>query len=479
MNTFQEYQIPAVNSHSIAVIGSGFSGTMVAVQLLRHAEIALTVYLIEANSRQFARGVAYSTDSDCHLLNVPAANMSAFPDDPGHFLRWARTREKNLLNAPWVTDFTGNTFLPRRAYGEYLFEVLDKAERAAAAGVHLDKKIDQVIGLSIDDQGITVTLLGGERLQVQKAVLAIGNFPPCDPVIDNPSFYQSPRYYSNPWKPGVLQALLKTKSCLLIGSGLTMIDWAVTLNHAGYRGTIHTVSRRGLLPQAHSPHAPAAFNIDPQAAPPSVRTWLHNIRDYIGVTGCDWRTVMDALRAHTPQLWANLPLSERRRFLRHVRIYWDSHRHRLAPAVAERLAELLASAQLFRHTARILDYKQTGQGVDVLVRRRGQSQVETLSVEAVVNCSGPESDYRKLGSPLVNDLLEQGLINPDPLTLGLEVKADGALVNSSGGVSTGLFTLGPPQKGSLWETIAVPEIREQAESLAKTLLSSLGRQLPQ
>jgi uncharacterized NAD(P)/FAD-binding protein YdhS len=473
MNKFLENRT-SDQSNRIAVIGSGFSGTMLAVQLLRKARIPLTIYLVEANPRQFARGLAYSTDSDCHLLNVPAANMSAFPDDPGHFLRWARTREKHLLNAPWVTEITGSTFLPRRAYGSYLFELLDKTERNAASGVCLEKKFDKATGLRIGPQGVTISLLSGECLQVQKAILAIGNFPPCDPVVDNPGFYQNPRYYGNPWKPDVLQALLKTEACLLVGSGLTMVDWAVTLGQSGYRGTIHAVSRRGLWPQVHRPSSPLAFSIDPQAPPPSVRAWLHEMRRHIRVSGCDWRSAVDALRPDTPLLWASLPPAERRRFLRHVRIYWDCHRHRLAPIVAERLKILLKSGQLQRHTGRILEYRQSGQGVDVSVRQRGQNRVATLSVDAVVNCSGSESNYRKLGSPLIGDLLGQQLIHPDPLALGLDVGPDGALLHRDGTASDCLYTLGPPQKGILWETIAVPEIREQAEQLAKTLLSGLA-----
>lgn len=465
--------MPTNDVNKIAVIGAGFSGTLVAVQLLRQAACPLTVYLIEPNLRQFGRGLAYSTDQDCHLLNAPAANMSAFPGDPEHFLRWARTREKSLLNAPWVTEVSGGTFLPRRAYGDYLFELLDKTERSAAAGVRLEKKFVQAVDLRPGARSLTIGLRDGEQLKVQKAVLAVGNFPPRDPAVGSPDFYQSSRYYGNPWRPEALHSVLKTESCLLIGSGLTMVDWSVALDKAGYMGAIHVISRRGLWPLAHSPATPVSFRIDPDAAAPSVRRWLHELRRYIRVSACDWRAVVDALRPHTPALWASLPPAERRRFLRHARIYWDCHRHRLAPVVAERLDELLASGQLQRHTGRICEYRQTANAVDVIIRRRGQTGRHALRVDAVVNCSGSDSNYQDLESPLVGGLLEQQLIHPDPLALGLDVEANGALVHRDGTVSDCLFTLGPPQKGAFWETIAVPEIRVQAKQLAKTLLSSL------
>lgn len=459
------------NTHKIAVIGAGFSGTMVAVHLLRQAKHPLTVYLIEPNLRQFGRGVAYSTDQDCHLLNVPAFNMSAFPDDPGHFFNWAKTRESKLLNPPWLNEVVRTSFLLRRVYGDYLVDLLDKAERSAAANVSLEKKIDKVVAMSVEPGHVNISLFKGEVLQAQKVVLAIGNLPPGDLAVKNPDFYQSRRYFSNPWQPDVLPALLKTESCLLIGSGLTMVDWVISLVEEGYRGKIHSISRRGLWPQVHRLFPTAACPIDVKAGQPSVRSWLHQLRQSIRQSGCDWRLAVDSLRPASQPLWLSLPVLEQRRFLRHLRTFWDCHRHRLAPVVGERLAELQNTGQLCRHIGRILEYSETGQGVDVLIRRRGQTGTQTIRVDAVVNCSGSESNYRKLENALVKDLFRQHLVRPDALALGLDASPDGALIDDSGIASNRLFTLGPPQKGIFWETTAVPEIREQAAKLAGVLLA--------
>jgi len=454
----------------IAIVGAGFSGTLVAAHLLGQAESPLTVYLIERTPRQFGRGVAYSSGIECHLLNVPAANMSAFSDDPEHFLRWAKEREKRLIDPPWVTEVGPTSFLPRRAYGDYLSWVIDEAERAAGPEVRLERRVDKAIGLTIIPEGFSLRLLGGETLQVHKLVLAVGNFLPGNPTVADPRFYESPRYHGNPWSSEVLQDLLATQSCLLIGAGLTMADWAITLSEAGYRGTIHVLSRRGLWPLAHRPYTPVLFSIDLNAAPQTVRAWLHQIRQCIRSTGCDWRAVIDALRPTNQALWKSLPLGERRRFLRHLRPFWDFHRHRIAPSIAMRLQALVDSGQLVRHVGRIMGYRETGRNVDVMIRQRGLDCVDSVRVDAVVNCSGSESDYRELQSPLIKDLLDQGLIHPDPLSLGLDVAHDGALVSGDGNPSHCLFTLGPPQKGILWETTAVPEIRGQAARLAALLL---------
>lgn len=463
---------PASPPQTIAIVGAGFSGTLVAAHLLSRAKAPLTVHLIERDRGRFARGVAYSTTEDCHLLNVPAGNMSAYPDDREHFLRWAQARKDELLDCPCVGEVSAAAYLPRRAYGDYITRVLDEAERGAAPGVGLERRIDEVASLKVEEGAVGLRLASGAQLRADRVVLALGNFRPGDPSGADAAFYRSARYHGDPWAPDVLERLLPTESCLLVGSGLTMVDWAITLDQAGYRGAIHVVSRRGLWPQRHKPGAPAAFGVEPSGAVGAVRKGLHSIRAFIRDTGADWRPAIDALRPATPILWKSLGLSEQRRFLRHLRTLWDCHRHRLAPGIAARLDRMLESAQLVRHVGRIRGFRDEGGRVEVAIRPRGSDQSYVFNVDAVVNCSGSESDYRRLDSPLVKDLLVQRLIRPDPLALGLDVADNGALVDAEGAASGFLFTLGPPQKGRLWETTAVPEIRGQAARLSAELLGA-------
>jgi uncharacterized NAD(P)/FAD-binding protein YdhS len=457
----------------IAIIGAGFSGTLVATHLLRQARSPLTIYLIERNPRQFSRGIAYGTSLDGHLLNVPASNMSAFPDDPGHFLRWAEQREQSLLNPPWVTEINPSSFLPRRAYGDYLEWTLDKAERESSRDLRLERRWNEAVEIRVTPWGVDLRLNDGENLQVDQVALALGNFGPADPTVDDPSFYRSARYYGDPWAPDVLPDLLQTRSCLFIGSGLTMVDWAISLSQGGYQGLIYSVSRRGLWPQTHRPYSPTDFPPDPDTPPHSVRTQLHEFRQHLRSSGCDWRAAIDAFRPFSQQRWASLPPVEQKRFLRHIRPYWDCHRHRIAPRIGQQLQILLESGQLVHQIGRIINYRETESGIDVLIRPRGQDHIDTVRVDAVVNCSGSESNYRKLESPLIRNLLEQGLAYPDPQALGFNVAPSGALIGSDGMVSERLFTLGPPKKGMLWETTAVPEIRGQAAQLATRLLTAV------
>jgi uncharacterized NAD(P)/FAD-binding protein YdhS len=205
-----------------------------------------------------------------------------------------------------------------------------------------------------------------------------------------------------------------------------------------------------------------------------LRHCLRRVREEVAkaaAQGADWRSVFDSLRPDTQALWAALAADEKRRFLRHVRPFWEVHRHRVPPQTAQRLEKLLAAGRLRFTTGRIEAFMEDWSGVDVVVRRRVTGERVTIRAQRVVNCTGPESNYRNLHHPLLVSLLEQGLARADALALGLDVAPDGALVGADGRASGRLFTLGPARKGSLWETTAVPELRVQARELAARLLA--------
>ena len=121
---------------TIAIVGGGFSGTLVATHLLKTASQPLTIKLIE-RGRQIGKGIAYSTETNCHLLNVSAGNMSAFPHDPGHLLRWLQYN-RNELGAFFAEEVNASTFIPRKVYGLYIQSILAEAEATAPSDVRLE-----------------------------------------------------------------------------------------------------------------------------------------------------------------------------------------------------------------------------------------------------------------------------------------------------------------------------------------------------
>jgi len=455
-------------THDVVVIGGGLSGTLLAIQLARRAP-RLSLAVVEKHGLP-GRGLAYSTTWPCHLLNVSAGVMSALPGDPAHFLDWVRSNHKPSADA--------SRFLPREVYGRYIGALLEETVAANPGSLHWIQQ--EAVALSREPRGILVSLNDGRQLLSRAVVVASGNLAPAElnvPGLDhsNPA-RPLHRYVASGWADAACEGLDSARSMLLIGTGLTAVDVAAALRSQGFTGRIHMLSRHGLLPQAHQP-AGSWTPFWSESSPRSIRGLLRLLRAEVkraAATGVDWRAVVDALRPHTQQLWQSLPLEEKQRFLRHARSYWDVHRHRLAPQVAETLRELSAEGLLTVHAGRLTRYCEIGDHAEVTFRPRGTLGEETLRVHRVVNCTGPGSDYRRAGSPLLASLFAGGLARTDALSLGLDVDEHGALVDAEGRAARDLFSLGPPRKGVLWETTALREIRAQAAQLAGELVDCLS-----
>ncbi len=446
----------------IAIIGGGFSGSMLAVELLRRAAGRIYVQLIERGPIP-GRGVAYGTQFEGHLLNVRARNMSAYADIPDHLLRWAQRHYSSSVKP--------DDFLPRAIYGQYISSQLREASSSNPAAFRCIR--DEAISVAPAGNRTEIRLAKGQAIFANRVVLALGNFPPADLQIPGKATASS-RYVANPWSVNAFANATNDESVLLIGSGLTSVDVTVELRARGFEGTIHILSRRGLLPQRH-----AAVPFPPfptENTPRTIRGLLRLIRLQVKRAeerGSNWRAVVDSLRTVTQQIWRSLPLAEQRRFLRHLRSYWDVHRHRIAERIADQLTLQIRSGQIETHAGRIIEYQERSTGVEVTYRERKSGQAKSLLVDRVVNCTGPEGDYRRVSSPLLLDMMERGLARPDALSLGLDVADDGALVDTQGSPSSLLYALGPLRKGKLWESIAVPELRVQVAALGSLLVSAL------
>ncbi len=462
---------------TIAIVGAGFSGSLVAAHLLKTDNRPLLIKLIE-RSHDIGKGVAYSTDTISHLLNVSAGKMSAFPDDPGHLLRWLHYNLRELA-AFLPNDLNASSFIPRQIYGLYIQSILEEAEATASSNVRLERVIDEVVAVEPQAKGAIVSLHSGAFV-ADKIVLALGNAP-ADPPASQPPGTQPLESTNNPylrhaWSADALTGLEPDAPVLLIGTGLTMVDMVVSLHDRNHRGKIEAVSRRGLFPLPHQSTKPYPAFLTPSTAPRTIRGLLRRIRSEVqtaAVQGYDWRSVLDSLRPITQQLWQQLPRVEQRRFLRHATPYWDVHRHRIAPEIGQVVQAMLDSGQLTITAGRIQEYFAAPEAVAVTFHQRQTQTNRVLQVSRVVNCTGVQADYRRSPQSLIANLRTQGLIRPNDIGLGLDTAADGAVFDAQGNRSTLLYTLGTPCKGNLLETIAVPELREQAQALATKVLQSL------
>ena len=460
-----------VEHFDVVIIGAGFSGSMVAINLAREAP-GLRV-LIADNDRAFGRGVAYSTNTIQHLLNVPAGKMSAFPDDPDHFAKWLAVRRHVLLNAG-IEAISPGDFVPRKIYGTYIRQLLEKARRATG---NLEFLRCQVSDTEPWGDLLHLTAENGAGFTARRVVLALGNFPPGDPHVRDSSFHRSPRYLSDPWSQQTLRRISRNDDILILGSGLTALDLLVNLAGIKSRGTIHVISRRGHFPQPHASYEPQPGWFADCIFPTTIRALLRLVRTEVmkaGENGIDWRAIIDALRPHNQGIWQSLPLPERRRFMRHLRALWESHRHRAAPDVLSVKDAMIGRSQLLLHRGSVRGIVDINPGLEVTFFDRATLRERTLRVAYAVNCTGPECNYQKLKSPLVINLLARGLIRPDPMYIGLDTAPGGPVIDYLHAPSANIYTLGSTAKGRLFETTAVPELRVQARDLAIRICKDLS-----
>jgi len=442
-------QVPVPPTATVAVVGAGFSGVLTAIHLLKRSP-GVTVRLIEQADR-FGPGRAYAAANAAHRLNVRAANMSAFPDRPDHFTAWLAA-----AGQPSCAD----AFVSRGRYGEYLQGLLREAMGEDGHPGRLLLEQDEAVAAEPHGPGWRVRLAVGRSLDVDAVVLAVGLGPPRAVPGATAVALVSPRYVADPWS--VDPDDLPAGDILLVGCGLTMVDVALTLARPDRR--LVAVSRRGLLPRRHAPTAPAQIPPGPLSTP---RLAMRALRTLSAETG--WRSAVDGVRPLTPAIWGSWSLAERRRFLRHVRPWWDIHRHRMAPPVAEQVRGLLDAGQLEILAARLDGVDADGAGVAVRLFPRGSAEAQVRPFSAVVNCTGLSGDIA--GSPILRSLAAQGRLRPDPLGLGADVDDGLRVLDASGAPAPGLYAVGPLTRASRWETVAVPDLRRQTAELAETVLA--------
>jgi uncharacterized NAD(P)/FAD-binding protein YdhS len=437
------------------IVGGGASGVISAAQL---ACVCERVTVVE-RGRTFGRGIAYGTQSDAHLLNTRAGVMSAFHADPGHFLSWIQ---------PHISGTGEESYLPRRRYAEYLGSVLDDLLDGHTPA-KVETVFDEAVAVDVADGRPAVRTREGRRLGADYVVLAVGHGAPSTLPALEPLLGLGDVYAPDPWAPRALEGLSGAEPVLLVGAGLTAVDVLLSLDERGHTGPVTAVSRHGLLPTGHLSPRPRVLDVELDMR--SARTALCSLRDRVRAAeraGEDWRGVIDGLRHTADGLWSCLPTAEQVTFLRSLLRYWEIHRHRMAPPVAETVNahrrsgrfELVAGHGLrpVQHTSATVTMG--------FVSKEG---ARVHSYRRVINCTGPTSPLRAPSS-LIADLLGQGLLHVDPLGLGAVTDEYARTLAAGGSVTDWLRIVGPLRRGvRYWETTAVPDIREHAAAVADSL----------
>ena len=371
------------------------------------------------------RGVAYGSHHPLNLLNVRARDLSIRAGQPAHFLNWAFRQLDQGENQADLHEALAHTFLPRQLFGEYvrqrLFEAVERRPDVAFTVVTAT-----ALDVTSDNGRYRIELDRAESVAVDVVILATA--------------YGLQRPYSTgalgPFEIVPAERSAAASSMVLIGSGLTMVDVLLGARRDGFQGKAIVISRRGQLPRAHAPKGVVPQQV---AIPHSKRVSLQDI-------------------------WQGLPPVEQARFLRHLRPFWDAHRHRLPMEVHGRIRAEFNRGRAILLRGSVRDVIRVGDKFVVKLRKRGARSLEMIETDLAYDCAGFKPD---LDQPLIRSLFARRLARADQHRLGLAVERNGQVKGEGRGIVDSLFAIGPLCQGTLWEITAVPEIVAQADQTAQ------------
>jgi uncharacterized NAD(P)/FAD-binding protein YdhS len=444
----------------IVVIGSGLSGTLFTINLLRnHRHTPLCITVID-NKPPGTLGQAYSTDHAFHLLNVPVYKMSAFTDNNNDFHDW-------LTKAGY--SYTPHSFVPRKIYREYIFNVLENELSQKNENIHYTYINESAFDIIPHER--LLVLGSGRQVPFDKLVLAVGNFNPASLRLPDNDYLRHPAYFASAWDNNLATQHSQFEQVLIIGTGLTMVDTVLSLQQSCPGVRITALSNHGYLPLSHETTAAYELVDKPHHEISTLSEALQIVNKHIKKARdlkIGWQAVVDAIRPYTQQVWLNFSYKEKKNFLGRLRHIWGVARHRMPPECAEKIHRLLFQRKLLIAGGQIQSISpNAGNGFDVVYHERTTRRKVQLVADAIINCMGPECNYERLDDPFIKNLLQKGLIRTDELQLGLDCTPEGIIIDKNGAPSPFLFTLGPPVKGILWEITSVPEIRVAALQLAR------------
>ena len=439
---------------AIIIVGGGASGVLLAAHLLSDPSADIRVTLIEKRSA-FGQGLAYSTTLDDHILNVSALGMSAYADDPEHFWRWLKADRRVAGDEPRV-------YVARHVYAEYLAGILARLKSSEAASGRLHTLQEECTSVATTPAGVSVNLANGTSLIGHVAVLAVGHEE--HPLIEKFIAVRPGSVDDTPIAPDA--------PVLILGTGLSMVDAWLSLVARGHRGRVVALSRRGLISSVQRKGNPIRLDSADVPLGTDLSYFVRWFRDLVRTTeraGGDWRDVVDGIRPFNQKIWRSWPASAKRRFIEHTRAWWDVHRHRMPPALHERVTKAVADGALDPIAGKLVSARRAGERIEASIRRRGETQPQRLSVARIYDCTGITSDLAVGTNPAVRSLIDRGLARPDPLRIGLDVTDGCALLNANGQASERLYAVGPLTRGAFFEIDAIPDIRVQCSVLAKKL----------
>jgi len=469
----------------IAVIGGGYTGTAFAVHLSRTTKTPLDIVVVESRE-QVGGGLAHSAVDPDHRLNAPDTIHPLYSDDPLHFRHWLETTGRLAADPQaWYSD---NRLYPRRGdFGAYLTAQFADHARANPSSSSLAHRRDTATAIDVQDGALRIELAKGDTLLADRCAITLGQESTPAPIAGLEPSASDRRLIGDPWAPEALTAIDRDTAVLILGTGLTAADVVASLVGRGHRGAITCISRHGVRPQQQNP-VPAAGPLWDRLAiqPPTfieahgaltslrdlVRSVRQDARD-LAAQGQPWHKSIDAVRDAAGEIWCALPVAEKRRFFRHVRSYYDGHRFRITPQTRDILVAAEARGQLTFHIGRVIRAEARGEGLSVVVQRRGEATTETQAYGAIISCAGFSTRVDESHNPFARSCLQRGLARPSDMGRGFDTDEDCRALSALQGADSGLYVLGSLTLDRFGETPAAIFILRQIIRMLPRFVESL------
>ncbi len=454
------------------IVGGGFTGAAAAIDLARRSAVPLDIRIVEPRA-VLGGGVAYSTPHPDHRLNGTPGIHAIYLDDPLHFRTWLDTSGTAAAD-PQAIRAGGAIYARRRDFGRYMAEQLALQSSINPSGSRIEHVRESAIRIGGSADKPKVHLSNGTTLAADYVILglgwnAIGVPGPFSAV------QQSPAWLGSPWDLDRISAIPRDAPVLLIGAGLTAADTFAALVAQGHQGSVTALSRRGLRSASQTPFQmrvsvwerlmdPEPDFLRKHGRPQNVRSTLRALRHDIAAidpASASWHIPFDDLRDSVTHFWPTMPLAEKRRFVQHLKSWYDAFRFRNPPQTEDIVNEGIRRGQLNFVSGRLQAARRSSTGLEVGYWERMSGAPRLLKVGAAINCTGPHPLPSGSGNPLWRALLADGLARDHPCGIGVDVDPSCHLLDLQGRPHQRILVVGPPTAGCFGEAAAVPYIARQ------------------
>ncbi|WP_299565544.1 FAD/NAD(P)-binding protein [uncultured Sulfitobacter sp.] len=465
----------------IAIIGGGFTGTAVAIRLCASAPTPLNITIIEPR-QELGGGLAYGGNDPDHRVNGTHELLVLFPDDIGHFARWYETSGAAARDPEGRAD-SGVRYVRRSDLRGYMNDTLQQTLEENTYGSTVRHVRDRAVAARRTDRGVQIELASGRTEEPDLIVLAFGG--------QRPSLFRGVTaqarnhsgYIGDPFDTEAVSAISPDNSVLLVGTGLTAADVLATLSRQGHRGPIKAISRRGLLPEPQGDVPNVAALMQRLASPmprfierhgegltlgASVRA-LRQDMELASAEGRDLKGPFDDVRDAAGWLWKNFTDPEKRRFLRHLKPWYDVNRYRMVPQTGAKIAAAVESGQLKFSVARLDGLDASNNRLEARLLERGGKMVRE-PFDTVINCTGPKT---LSDDTFVRTMIDLGLVRPDSMGLGFDVDGEGRVLDGDGNAQNAIWAFGLLTRGRFGDMTAIPQIAVRLHNSLPALIGTL------